>query len=109
MMIELLYFEGCPNHRPTLSLTHEVLGELGLEVELREVEVRTPEDAERLRFLGSPSVRVDGKDIEPGAERRTDYALSCRVYGDGGLPPKELLIAALELETPPSGSPTNTR
>ena len=44
----------------------------------------------------SPSVRVDGKDIEPGAESRTEYALSCRLYGDRGLPSKELLVAALE-------------
>ncbi len=95
-MIEVLYFEGCPNLEPTLSLANEVLSELGLSGEVREVEVRTPEDAERLRFLGSPSVRVDGKDIEPGAESRTEYALCCRLYGEGGFPPKELLVAALE-------------
>ncbi len=95
-MIEVLYFEGCPNLEPTLSLADEVLSELGLSGEVREVEVRTVEDAERLRFLGSPSVRVDGKDIEPGAESRTEYAMSCRIYGDSGLPPTELLVAALE-------------
>ncbi len=95
-MIELLYFEGCPHVEPTLSLANEVLNELGLSTEIREVAVRTPEDAEQLRFLGSPSVRVDGKDIEPGTDGRTDYALSCRIYGDSGLPPKELLVAALQ-------------
>ncbi len=96
MTIEVLYFEGCPNLEPTLSLANEVLSELGLSGEVRKLEVRTPEDAERLRFLGSPSVRVDGADIEPGAESRTEYALSCRLYGDSGFPPKELLVAALE-------------
>ena len=95
-MIEVLYFEGCPNLEPTLTLAGEVLSQLGLSADVREIEVRTPEDAERLRFLGSPSVRVDGKDIEPGAESRREYALSCRIYGDSGLPPKELLVAALE-------------
>jgi hypothetical protein len=44
------------------------------------VEVHDAEAAQRLRFLGSPSVRVDGRDVEPGAEARTDYDLSCRVY-----------------------------
>ena len=39
-----------------------------------------PERAERLRFLGSPTVRVSGHDVEPGADERTDYALSCRVF-----------------------------
>lgn len=96
MMIEVLFFEGCPNHGPTLSLANEVLAELGLEAEIQETEIRAAEDAERLRFLGSPSVRVDGKDIEPGAEGRTEYALGCRVYGATGLPPKELLVTALE-------------
>ncbi len=95
-MIQVLYFEGCPNLEPTLSLANEVLRQLELSADVREVEVRTPEDAERLRFLGSPSVRVDGKDIEPGAESRKEYALSCRIYSDSGLPPKELLVAALE-------------
>ncbi len=94
-MIEVLYFEGCPNLEPTLSFVNEVLSQLGLSADVREVEVRTPGDAERLRFLGSPSVRVNGKDIEPGAESRMEYALSCRIYGDSGLPPKELLVAAL--------------
>ncbi len=96
MMIELFYFEGCPHVEPTLSLANEVLSQLGLSADVRRVEVRSPEDAERLRFLGSPSVRVDGKDIEPGAESRKEYGLSCRIYSDGRLPPKELLVAALE-------------
>ena len=95
-MIEVLYFEGCPNFEPTLSLVDEVLSQLRLTAEVRKVEVLSPGDAERVRFLGSPSVRVDGKDIEPGAESRTEYALSCRIYGNSGLPPKELLVAALQ-------------
>ena len=95
-MIEVFYFEGCPNFEPTLSLTGEVLGQLGLSDDVREVVVQTREDAERLRFLGSPSVRVDGKDIEPDAEGRREYAMCCRIYGDNGLPPRQLLVAALE-------------
>ncbi len=95
-MIEVLYFEGCPYFEPTLSLADEVLSQLGVSAEVRKIEVRSPEDAERVRFLGSPSVRVDGKDIEPGAESRKEYALSCRIYGDSGLPPKELLVAAIQ-------------
>ena len=98
MRIEILFFDGCPNHGPTLELAREVVGELGLEAEIEEVRVETPEDATRERFLGSPSLRVDGKDVEPEARDRTDFALSCRIYGSGGVPPKELLLAALEEE-----------
>lgn len=95
MMIEILYFDGCPNHEPTVDLAREVLGELGLSTEIRQVVVETPEDAEALRFVGSPSVRVDGLDIEPAARGQTEFALSCRMYGDEGVPPKDLLIEAL--------------
>jgi hypothetical protein len=43
-------------------------------------EVRDPGAAAQLRFLGSPTVRVDGRDVEPGAEERRDFVFSCRVY-----------------------------
>jgi hypothetical protein len=51
------------------------------EIQLRRVE--TPEDAERERFLGSPTVRIDGEDIDPGAALRDDFGLKCRLYRDG--------------------------
>lgn len=95
MRVEILYFEGCPHHGPTLELTHQVVALLGVQADVREVEVRDQEDAERLRFLGSPSVRVDGVDIEPGTRRRTEFALGCRIYDGSGVPPRELLVAAL--------------
>ena len=95
MMIEILYFDGCPNLDPAIDLTTEVLGELGLSAEVREVAVETPEDAQTHRFIGSPSIRVDGLDIEPAARELSDFALSCRMYGRAGVPPKELLTKAL--------------
>jgi hypothetical protein len=48
------------------------------------------------RFLGSPTVRVDGRDIEPGAAGRTTYAYACRTYGDAAAPSDELILAALD-------------
>lgn len=58
------------------------------------------EEAEAYRFLGSPTLRVDGRDIEPGADERTDFGFKCRVYrGAAGLrptPPDELIVAALD-------------
>jgi len=93
--IEILYFSGCPNYEPTVELVREVVGELGLEASLQEVPVETAEDALTLRFLGSPSVRVKGRDIEPEARERSDFALSCRIYGTAGVPPKALLVEAL--------------
>ena len=66
--------------------------------EVRLVEV-TPNDAERLRFLGSPSVRVNGRDVEPGAEERDTFVFACRVYrtptGFSGQPASEWVRASL--------------
>jgi hypothetical protein len=93
--LEVLYFSGCPNHAPTLRLVREVLGELGLRVEILEVPVETAEEAQSRRFIGSPSIRVEGRDIEPEARGRRDFGLSCRTYGDSGVPPKALLVEAL--------------
>ncbi len=95
MLIEVLYFAGCPHYRPTLDLLEAVIAESGVAAEVREVEVCNDADAARLRFLGSPTIRVDGADIEPDTEVRTDYALSCRMYGVSGVPGRDLLEAAL--------------
>ena len=65
---------------------------------MRLVEV-APDDAERLRFLGSPSVRVNGHDVEPGADERTTFMFACRLYrtpeGLAGQPASEWVRAAL--------------
>lgn len=57
------------------------------------------EDVERLRFLGSPSLRVNGRDVEPGADERETFVFACRVYrtpvGFSGQPATEWVHAAL--------------
>ena len=78
MRVELLFFDGCPSHERLLPRVRELAEKAGAELVLRRVE--TPEEAERERFLGSPTVRVDGHDVEPGADEREDYAFACRVY-----------------------------
>ena len=69
------------------------------DAELVQRRVETAEEAVEARFLGSPSVRVDGRDIEPGAESRTDFGMRCRLYrspaGHSGLPPLEWIERAL--------------
>ena len=95
MRIEVLFFQGCPHHRLAVEQARQVVAELGVEAEVREVEVQDGEGAVRLRFLGSPSVRVDGIDVEPGADARRDYSLSCRLYGGSGIPPRNLLESTI--------------
>ena len=94
--IEVLYFDGCPNHEPTVQLLDEVVSALGVVAEVHEVAVETADDVEARRFLGSPSVRINGRDIEPGADERSGFAMSCRMYGSAGVPPRDWVVSALE-------------
>lgn len=80
MPIELLYFEGCPSHERYLPRLRRLLAGSGHASELALRRVESCEAAKGERFLGSPSVRVDGVDIEPGADLRTDFGLTCRLY-----------------------------
>ncbi len=95
MRLDILYFAECPHYRPTVELVHQVVAELGVQAEVREVRIQDREEAERLRFVGSPSVRVDGVDIEPAARGQTEFAIGCRLYDGSGVPPRELIVTAL--------------
>jgi copper chaperone CopZ len=95
MRVEVLFFEGCPNHKPAVELARDVARELGVSAEVEEVEVKSQEDVTRLRFLGSPSIHVNGVDVEPQARGRTDFGFTCRTYGGKGLPKREFVEAAL--------------
>jgi hypothetical protein len=79
-VVEILYFDGCPNYEETRALVGALAAELELTPRIELVQVPDAEAAARLRFLGSPTVRVDGQDVEPGAGRRSEFALCCRVY-----------------------------
>jgi hypothetical protein len=98
--VELLYFAGCPGYEQLVPAVRALADEAGAQLVLRAVE--TAEAAEAERFLGSPTVRVDGRDVEPGAGQRTDYGLKCRLYrssdtGQSPVPPEEWIRAALKL------------
>ena len=95
MRIEILYFRGCPHYEPTVARVRDVVRRKGLDVDIHEVEVRNEADAQSLRFLGSPTIRIDGVDIEPSAEERTEFSLSCRMYEGSGIPPCEMVARAL--------------
>lgn len=95
--IEILYFDGCPTYAALTPEIRRLAAAEGARVELTAIE--TPEEAERARFLGSPSVRVDGVDVDPGAGGRDDYGMKCRLYltpdGHRPAPPAAWVSAAL--------------
>jgi alkylmercury lyase len=97
--VELLYFDGCPSYEQLAPRLEQLVRDAGITdaVELRRVESDDAAQAER--FLGSPTVRVNGRDVEPGADERDHFGLNCRLYrtkeGATGVPPDEWITAAL--------------
>jgi hypothetical protein len=79
MKVELLYWDGCPSHPEALELLRSVLGE-DSDHTLTTVEVETLDDARRLSFHGSPTIRVDGRDVDPDGAAQGQPSLSCRIY-----------------------------
>ena len=102
MKIEVLYFDGCPNHKPALERVRQVLAEEGLFAEVLEVNVSEPSFAQKVGFLGSPSIRVNGLDVEPEARRARAYGMMCRTYAVNGrregLPSHEMVRQAVREE-----------
>jgi hypothetical protein len=78
--VEILYFDGCPNHEAAREAVERVAAEIGVDPEIELVEVLGEDQVGELRFLGSPTVRVNDRDVEAGADERRDYVLACRVY-----------------------------
>jgi len=99
MRIEFRYWEGCPSYPEAMELLEQVLRERGIDAELEVREVTTQQEAEALGFPGSPTILVDGRDVDPvGADARP--ALNCRIYqlpngAPSPVPSREQLEAAL--------------
>lgn len=94
--IEILARRDCPNRGMAQVVVERAIARSGVPVQLEVVEVKTEAQARKRRFLGSPSVRVDGLDVEPGSNGRTDFTTSDRLYrcGLGGVQgwPDELWV-----------------
>jgi hypothetical protein len=79
LKVELLYWEECPSHEEALELLRSVLDERGIDVEIEVRHVESDSEAAELRFPGSPTIRIDGRDVDPaGADARP--SLTCRIY-----------------------------
>jgi hypothetical protein len=100
MKVEILYFPGCPNHAPAVDRVREVLEQEGTPADMVEVEVKDAATAQEMRFLGSPTIRIDGRDIEPSARHARAFGFGCRTYSDegkrAGVPPAAWIRAAVK-------------
>jgi hypothetical protein len=103
--VEILYFDGCPSYKEAEKTVRSILVEEDVEADVELVSVNTDEEVERLRFPGSPTIRVDGRDLFPSGTRERGYwRLGCRVYAtpDGlkSCPTEEMLRDALARQDP---------
>jgi len=99
MKIEALYFDGCPSYPKVVEQVKRVLMEERLDLSLDSVPVETHEVALTHRFLGSPTIRVNGLDVEVSSQKREDFGLKCRLYNNGknlvGTPGTNLIKEAI--------------
>jgi hypothetical protein len=99
MKVEILYISGCPNHFSAIDCVRAVLAQEEIPAEMVEVEVTDAATAQQVGFLGSPSIRVDGQDVEPAARAFRAFGMMCRTYIDRcrrtGVPPPEWIRAAV--------------
>jgi hypothetical protein len=98
MRVSFLYYEECPSHGLALERLREVMAEEGISREVEVFKVETEDQARELRFVGSPTIRVDGQDIDPPIDSR--YSLTCRAYRleddrISPLPSKDMIRRAL--------------
>jgi hypothetical protein len=100
LRVELLYFEGCPTYRAAQHALRMALAELDVPAHIELVEVNSNEEARRLLFPGSPTIRVEGTDLFPIAKpSNNNYGLGCRMYmtpeGLQGSPTPRMVKASL--------------
>src|SRR5215203_5393706 len=76
--VSFLYYEDCPSYDLALERLREVMDEEGIPNEVEVIKVESEEQARKLRFVGSPTIHVNGQDIDPSSDSR--YALTCRAY-----------------------------
>jgi len=101
--ISFLYYEECPSHDVALERLRQVLAEEGIQAEIEIIKVETEEQAQHLRFTGSPTILVDGQDLDPPPPD-APYSLTCRAYRqeDGRispLPSPDMIRRALRMAT----------
>lgn len=98
MKVEVLYVAECPSHRAAVRMVKDVLAAEGIATEVHEVLVRDEGMASELKFLGSPTIRVNGRDVAGETRKEQSFALSCRLYSGSkqvGLPPAEMIHRAV--------------
>lgn len=103
MDIELLWFEDCPNHEAAELMLRDVLTEAGVVPVIKRIEVADEAVGRATVFPGSPTIRINGQDVEPGWEPCEDCTPRCRLYptseGLRGVPERQWVVDTLRAQT----------
>ena len=98
MRIEILSVPGCPSRARALDLVRQALSAMNVRAEILEILVEDNHEAARLSFSGSPTIRINGRDVEPLSTPTAAFALQCRLYlnpENPGVPRRESVIRAI--------------
>lgn len=99
LSIDVLYYEDCPHYKEAAETLKEVLDEEHVDAEVHMVPVSPGEHADIMGFIGSPTILINGQDLEPEVDRETPYQGHCRVYlykdRPFEYPPKEMIREGL--------------
>ena len=74
--VKVLTMKGCRATQPTIDLVKTVAREMHVDIDLAVTVVNTSEQAKEERFLGSPTVQVNGLDIEPSARKFHSFGVT---------------------------------
>lgn len=96
MRVRIVYFEGCPNAVPAEAFVRAIAEEIGAPITTEMVPVTSPQGAHRERMHGSPTIQINGIDVDPVQRSNEAFSFGCRVFGGAhGLPPRDMIVAAL--------------
>ena len=108
LRIDFLYWRECPSHSKAWQRLHKVLGAMGLRADVHRIEVKTEAEADRYQFPGSPTLRINGRDMDSAGAREQPFGLTCRIYHDPAgrvipLPTEDLIREAIGKESRKAG------
>ena len=98
MNVRVVYIDGCDATPPTIAMVEKIANEFGLEITIEKVLIETVDQAKKHRLIGSPTIQINGLDIEPEVRNLEQFGLTWRRYGASAMPPEEMVKAAF-LET----------
>jgi hypothetical protein len=98
--VSILFIKGCPGCIYTAKYVKDILADGAIDAEINLIQIDNDEDARQLHFIGSPTVRVNGMDVETGFSHAKDYGVRSRIYNvegnQSGYPSKSMIRSAIK-------------